>query len=505
MTTRRTAGRRLVPLTASAVAAMLVGGWATGTAADDRSHADAWERWAVVHVGGKRVGYARTRRYRDASRDVVHTDEQIHLTFRRFGQAVRLVLSTHTEEDATGDLRAFRFEQANPPARPSVIEGRREKGRLVIESHQAGRTRVRFIDWQAGIKTSGFIDEQLERHPPEQGRTRRWLQFAPELQKVVTITAVRRGERAVKTLDGRMIRAQKFELRNSALPENPTILFATPDGRTVKTETAFAGLTLEMFTVDGRTAVEQIGEEELDFAVAGTIRVDRVIPQPQERSEVTFRLSLPDEDPAAYVPSDARQQVQRIDAKTIRLRVGSDGLPEHSRVSKTDEEYLRANGFLQSDDERVRRLAHQAAGTETDPARICRQMAQYVYHAMRKKTFSIATATAAETAERLEGDCTEHAVLLAAMLRARRIPSRVAVGLVYVPALSAFVGHMWTEVSLNGRWYGLDATRKDTVVGPLHIRLASSSLDDSVGTPLVAFVTVTNLLGRLKIDVVSWR
>ena len=37
-------------------------------------------------------------------------------------------------------------------------------------------------------------------------------------------------------------------------------------------------------------------------------------------------------------------------------------------------------------------------------------------------------------------------VLLAALARARGIPSRAAVGLVYVGALKGFGYHMWTEV-----------------------------------------------------------
>ena len=36
------------------------------------------------------------------------------------------------------------------------------------------------------------------------------------------------------------------------------------------------------------------------------------------------------------------------------------------------------------------------------------------------------------------GDCTEHAVLAAAMCRAVEVPSRVAIGLVYVEKESAF-------------------------------------------------------------------
>ena len=42
---------------------------------------------------------------------------------------------------------------------------------------------------------------------------------------------------------------------------------------------------------------------------------------------------------------------------------------------------------------------------------------------MQAQDFSQAFATAAEVAETLQGDCTEHAVLLAALCRAREIPN----------------------------------------------------------------------------------
>ena len=92
------------------------------------------------------------------------------------------------------------------------------------------------------------------------------------------------------------------------------------------------------------------------------------------------------------------------------------------------------------------------------------------------KNFSQAFATAAEVARSLEGDCTEHAVLLAALCRARKIPARVAFGLVYYPPQKGFAYHMWNEVWIADRWVPLDATLGLGGIGADHIKLGDSNL-----------------------------
>src|SRR5207245_9123611 len=102
----------------------------------------------------------------------------------------------------------------------------------------------------------------------------------------------------------------------------------------------------------------------------------------------------------------------------------------------------------------------------------------------------------------LAGDCTEHAVRLAAMCRARGIPSRVAVGLVYVPNLSSFGGHMWTEVYVKGTWIPLDATLGKGSVAADHIKFADSTFsDEGESAPLTSFLPMVSVLGKLKIEV----
>src|SRR5260370_12335765 len=127
---------------------------------------------------------------------------------------------------------------------------------------------------------------------------------------------------------------------------------------------------------------------------------------------------------------------------------------------------------MQRDDELVQRHAAAAAGDETDLWKAAQLMEKWVAENLKKKNFSTLLASAAEVAKDLSGDCTEHAVLLAAMARARGIASRVAVGLVYARSLSAFPCHICTEFNINVIWVPLDATPCNGRIGAVHIRFA---------------------------------
>ena len=60
-----------------------------------------------------------------------------------------------------------------------------------------------------------------------------------------------------------------------------------------------------------------------------------------------------------------------------------------------------------------------------------------VHHYIDDKSLGVGFASASEVCATREGDCSEHAVLLVALLRAAGIPSRAVSGVVYV---DSFVG-----------------------------------------------------------------
>jgi transglutaminase-like putative cysteine protease len=93
-------------------------------------------------------------------------------------------------------------------------------------------------------------------------------------------------------------------------------------------------------------------------------------------------------------------------------------------------------------------------------------------------------------------------MLLAALLRAAGIPSRVAVGVTY--ADGEFISHMWTEAYLND-WTALDATLSGgDVVDATHIKLAASALDGPTASD-AALVVEAQAECNLKINVQEFK
>ena len=114
--------------------------------------------------------------------------------------------------------------------------------------------------------------------------------------------------------------------------------------------------------------------------------------------------------------------------------------------------HLKPSTMLRSDDPQIIGLVEQAllqVGADAGPKEKAMALRRFVNDHVAEKDLSVGFATASEVARTGQGDCTEHAVLLAAMLRAEGIPSRVVSGLIYVDRFlghrQVFGYHMWTQ------------------------------------------------------------
>jgi transglutaminase-like putative cysteine protease len=155
--------------------------------------------------------------------------------------------------------------------------------------------------------------------------------------------------------------------------------------------------------------------------------------------------------------------------------------------------------LVQSDDPRVGRLALVPRRIDAEPWGLARELELLVNRSIRKKNFSQAFASAAEVARSLEGDCTEHSVLLAAVCRARKIPARSAIGLVYYPPKRGFAYHMWNEVWIGDRWLPLDATIGRGYVAADRLKLVDTNLDGA--NAYSAMLPVVQVFGRLELEI----
>jgi transglutaminase-like putative cysteine protease len=143
---------------------------------------------------------------------------------------------------------------------------------------------------------------------------------------------------------------------------------------------------------------------------------------------------------------------------------------------------------------------HGAAGTD-NPWQVALALERFVYERIETADFQQVFSSARQTAESGQGDCTEHAVLLAALLRARGIGARGAMGLVYVPDRRGFLYHMWTEAWIGGHWMPLDATRGQGGTGVGHLKLSDSLLTG--GLFYDGLMPLIEAIGRLKIELIE--
>ena len=469
------------------------------------------ESWEVTYLGKSRIGYQRSvskSLMRDGRR-LIQTSTETSMTILRYGQKQRMRMQFETEETPDGDLQTFSLELKNPPADTKITTGRvtadsTAPGRLQLQltTTIAGRPHKRRIPWELHVKSSAYQERNL-RHPPIQPRQRRsFKMYLAEFNKVTNVTLEAGDVVYTRLLDGKLHKLLKVRVRQSLLPQLPTISYLDSGGRALKTEMEIAGQKMVTYRVSRAEALKEIAGAELDFAVKTLIHV-KPIPRGHRSRTVVYRITIKNDNPSRYFVSGPTQRIRRISDDTIELTVTSIPLPDRGRITRAKAQFLKPSRYLQSDDLRVRRHADRAAVGLTDPARIAAAMEKYVHRALKNKNFSTALASAAEVARHLEGDCTEHAVLLAAMLRAKKIPSRIAVGLVYIESLSAFGGHMWTEAKIGETWIPLDATLGRGGIGAAHLKMVDSAFANDGPAPVTTFLPLLKALGRTTITIVK--
>ena len=475
------------------------------------------ETWDIWYVGGVKVGHGFTRRsaVREGDEDLVRIEGGHELAVERSGQAIRSTIKLASLETPDGQVRGFQTEAQLGPS-PMLAKGHVAGGRMLVETTTAGQSVAGEIPWTREDRGFFAVEQSLLARPMKPGEQRTLRGLQPVFNQVAAIALVARALEATELLSG-----TRELLRIDATTEMPG------DVRIESTYwTDAAGETLKMSTpamsmVAYRTTKERALAESrgaaLDLNLTSMVKLDRPLDHGHDARRIRYRVQFQEGDPARVFVNDRAQRVTAIDAHTAELTVRAvrpqtppDGFAADPAAPA--DEFRQANSFIQSDDPRIAALAREAAGTEIDPWKTAVALEAFVHRKIAAKNYSQAFATAVEVAESLEGDCTEHAVLLAALARARGIPARVAIGLVYVPEASADVGkngggaggflyHMWTEVYVAGGWVGLDGTRGRGGVGAAHLKLATSSLRDA--TAYSSMLPVAQVLGRLKIEVLA--
>lgn len=488
----------------------------------------ARERWFTVELAGKRAGFMREQ--------VKPTGEDLTVTtwttfsLRRSGQTVTADIQTQVNQSAAGRTRMLWISRRlGDAALPALVERHDlNTGETITTTYEGSKELSR----KSGPPISEpfplgplTAERELAAALSRGDRTITQRTFDPATgPSPLTTTRTVTDRTAYMTPSGESVPVFRCKATDDAHPGVSTDELIDDQGRTVRTTTRLGELVLTISLADEKTARAPIDPPTLD-AQPGTGTPTAAIPvqpgltSPRRLTSATYTLTStqPPALDATSLPISAQQSVTKLDDQRIRINVLA--LPPKAptpapETDLTNAAFLQPSAFIESADPDIRALVASASKgplAATEPLARARALRALVYRTLSRSSTArpapaLGFATAAQALRARAGDCTEHAVLLAAALRADNIPARVVAGVIASPTpttpdapITAMNWHMWTQtlVPVAGVkcWVDLDATLPPPLIfDAAHVALFATPLSDTRDlTPLAS------RLGTLKL------
>lgn len=260
-------------------------------------------------------------------------------------------------------------------------------------------------------------------------------------------------------------------------------------------------MTIEL--VDRETALQSLEGSPPELLDSTLVSVANMVGPTDDTVTAGYHVFFETERPRA-LPTAGAQHVRALRSGGFEVTIDAASGSSVRLDERNDPALLSASAYIDIDDPGVRRFFSRLARSSDDTTlEACERLRLAVARHVANKTFSIAFGSASDTLRSRSGDCTEHAVLLAAGFRLAGLPARVATGLVHAPASGfehgAFAWHMWTQVLIDGIWWDFDATRKNRFDAG-HLLVSTSSLESGAGER--ALSEMLPLLGRMRVEAI---
>lgn len=288
-------------------------------------------------------------------------------------------------------------------------------------------------------------------------------------------------------------------------PDLDTVVLQTPEAQTVRMEQTVLGKPLVFRRTDAFTALGVESAQGLDIQLASVIPVIGSFPTGSQAESVRLRISSSGSEDL-FLPNSDSQKVFSGEGGGLMVICGRvAGVPDNtSRALKSGsvaDEYLAAGRWIDWNSGYVMRAAAISVSGAARTGESALQLASLVRRKMQLSPFSTQLLPASVICRRWQGDCTEHAIVLCALLRSRGIACRPVAGFLFVPPLNAYVPHMWVEYRDRTTWQLLDSSQP-TDISPLrYLKVADAALAGESESGVAMFSGLLDFVGRTTIEI----
>lgn len=470
------------------------------------------EDWEIVLIQNKRCGYGSTivrERTTPVGKQYI-TDQYQEFRLKRDAQELHMISRSSIVESEDGVVISFQSESSGAGSN-QVARGYRIGDELVIMS---GGQKVRAA-MPRSLLGPQAIDNAIRGLKFETGTNASYVGFDADFPQTPVTMTVRVAGRETIAVRGQSRELWKVVMGISILPGMDSVAYCDEHAEPELVIVTFPGIgEMRMETTTRAEAMKEL--ESIELYANSLITPKQPLEQAHTRKSATFRLSTSNGSSPLTLWSGPEQKI--IESKpgqsTIQILVPQFNeknvawqLP-HAADPALDR-YLAASFYIEQTP-RIQALAKEAVGDEKNPILAARKIEAFVRRYIRTKDLNVAFATADETAASREGDCTEHAVLCAALGRAVGLPTRTVVGLGYLPPdfthkadTGTFGFHMWAEAWIGPepeQWIAMDAALGQFDAG--HIAIAKTALQE-VNPMAELALPVLGLMQNLQIEVLD--
>jgi hypothetical protein len=447
--------------------------------------------WRGVYYRGEKIGFTVSQTVPTDAGFLLEEDGRLQMSL--LGATTAATLHTSAHVDKAFALHAFEFS-LDPGTGPIEVRGTVDGRRLSLEVKTPSGTRREVRELEEPPALSLNISRRLANGGLVAGAKHQWTVFDPATLRNSKVNVEIGRRELVRGAGAVPLPAFRVEMEFAGLKTSSWI---TDTGEVVREESPLGLITVREPAESAKAmAVSRRMQVDLMQASAVAPRMKTPIPEPRDVRLMRIRLGGAD-----LSNLDLDGGAQRLKGDVLELRD-----PQALAAERADPDaarYLAAEAFLESDAPEIIAEAQKAvigvAGTRARAEKLTR----YVNALLDKKP-TVSLPSAREVLRTKVGDCNEHTALYVAMARALGIPSRIAVGLVYIHG--AFYYHAWPEVYIDegagslalgagGLWLPVDPTLNQFPADATHMRLARGGLDKQA--------VILPLMGTLTMDVLD--
>ncbi|MBU1712209.1 MAG: transglutaminase-like domain-containing protein, partial [Proteobacteria bacterium] len=394
------------------------------------------DSWMNIIQGGRKIGFSHSVLSKNEAG--YNLRENVFMKINTMGMIQDINLNTQANLNPDFTLRTFDF---------GISSGRFEfkaTGKVsgeILSIHTQDSGTPRKIDIPVRKRpyiVAGLVDAALAAGLKE-GEHISFNIFDPATmsQEPVIVKAVGKQEISI---GGISQTAVKMLLSFKGTTQN---LWIGESGEVLKEE-GILGISLEKTTREEALSGLSLEASE-DLTKIASLASNVIIDNPETLSLLKVKI-----EGVELEPLKMNSERQTFENMVLEIKKESlIGLTVNENLNKNDIKwlyFLKPTPFIQSDNRKILNVVLNTVNPSDPPLIKTRKIMNWINSNIQKRPV-VSLPDAVSTLENGEGDCNEHAVLMAALARAAGIPAKIEAGLVYLNG--RFYYHAWNLLYLG--------------------------------------------------------